>query len=104
MPVHSKYMQFSAGHFSFMAHNFTSGIVVPMVNTPEEAQAVVASAKFPPMGLRGQGSAFPAIGLGIDIPEYIKAANETLITCIQIESRQGVENVDAICAVEGVGT
>lgn len=98
------YMQFSDGHPASITHTSASGIVVPMVNTPEEAQAVVASAKFPPMGLRGQGSAFPAIGLGIDIPEYIKTANETLITCIQIESRQGLENVDAICAIEGVGT
>ncbi|CAH0027967.1 unnamed protein product [Clonostachys rhizophaga] len=78
------------------------GIVVPMINTPEEARAVVADAKFPPQGFRGQGSAFPAIALGIDTPEYITSANETLITCIQIESRQGVENVDAISAVEGV--
>ncbi|CAI6094998.1 unnamed protein product [Clonostachys chloroleuca] len=60
------------------------GIVVPMINTPEEARAVVANAKFPPQGFRGQGSACPAIALGIDTPE------------------QGVENVDAISAVEGV--
>lgn len=58
----------------------TSGIVVPMINTPEEARAVVANAKFPPQGFRGQGSACPAIALGIDTPEYITSANETLIT------------------------
>ncbi|PYI16098.1 2,4-dihydroxyhept-2-ene-1,7-dioic acid aldolase [Aspergillus violaceofuscus CBS 115571] len=78
------------------------GIVVPMINTADEAQAVVAHAKFPPQGLRGQGSAFPAIAHGIDLPTYIKTANDTLITCVQIETKLGVENVDAICAVPGV--
>ncbi|BCS21705.1 HpcH/HpaI aldolase family protein [Aspergillus puulaauensis] len=79
------------------------GIVVPQINTAEEAAAIVSYAKFPPQGLRGQGSAFPAIAHGIDIPTYIKTANETLITCVQIESKAGVENVDAISAVPGVG-
>jgi 4-hydroxy-2-oxoheptanedioate aldolase len=76
---------------------------VPQINTAEEAQAVVYHAKFPPQGGRGQGSAFPAIAHGIDIPTYMKTANETLITCVQIESAKGVENVDSICAVPGVG-
>ncbi|KAJ5812993.1 Pyruvate/Phosphoenolpyruvate kinase-like domain-containing protein [Penicillium robsamsonii] len=78
------------------------GIVVPQINTPEEARAVVSHSKFPPQGLRGQGSAFPAITHGLDIPTYLKTANETLITCLQIESKMGVENVDSICAVPGV--
>lgn len=78
------------------------GIVVPQISTAEDARAVVTHSKFPPQGLRGQGSAFPAITHGIDIPTYLKTANETLITCVQIESILGVENVDAICAVPGV--
>lgn len=83
--------------------NITSGIVVPQISIAEDARAVVTHSKFPPQGLRGQGSAFPAITHGIDIPTYLKTANETLITCVQIESILGVENVDAICAVPGVG-
>ncbi|KAH8899115.1 Phosphoenolpyruvate/pyruvate domain-containing protein [Thozetella sp. PMI_491] len=63
------------------------GIVLPMINTAEEARA---------------GSPFPGLALGIDIPTYIKTANETPITSIQIETKMGVENVDAICAVPGV--
>ncbi|TGO31574.1 hypothetical protein BHYA_0514g00040 [Botrytis hyacinthi] len=77
------------------------GIIVPMVNTAEDAKAVVQNASFPPQGLRGQGSAFPGLALGIDIPTYVRTANETLITCLQIETKTGVENVDAICAVPG---
>ncbi|KAF7537788.1 hypothetical protein G7054_g3481 [Neopestalotiopsis clavispora] len=78
------------------------GLVVPMINTAEDARAVVRHAKFPPQGVRGQGSAFPGFAFGIDIPTYTKTANELLITCVQIETRLGVQNVDAICAVPGV--
>jgi 4-hydroxy-2-oxoheptanedioate aldolase len=78
------------------------GIMVPQINTAEEAQQIVASSKFPPQGVRGQGSAFPGIGHGITTPEYMRSANETIVTMIQIETRAGVENVDAICAVPGV--
>lgn len=80
-----------------------SGIVVPQISTADEARAVVSYSKFPPQGLRGQGSAFPALAHGIDLPTYLRTANETLITCVQIESKLGVENVDEICAVPGIG-
>ena len=76
---------------------------MPQINTAEEARAVVSYSKFPPQGLRGQGSAFPGIAHGLDTAAYLEAANETLITCVQIESREGVKNIDAICAVQGVG-
>ncbi|KAF2130242.1 Phosphoenolpyruvate/pyruvate domain-containing protein [Dothidotthia symphoricarpi CBS 119687] len=78
------------------------GIMVPQINNAEEAEQVVASSKFPPQGVRGQGSAFPAIGHGLTTPEYMKSANETILTMIQIETRAGVDNVDAIAAVPGV--
>ncbi|KAK6906698.1 hypothetical protein I203_100685 [Kwoniella mangroviensis CBS 8507] len=78
------------------------GLMVPMINTAEEAQAVVTYSKFPPQGLRGQGSAFPAIGHCLTTPEYMRSANQTILTILQIESKQGVENEDAIAAVPGV--
>ncbi|EXJ85323.1 2,4-dihydroxyhept-2-ene-1,7-dioic acid aldolase [Capronia coronata CBS 617.96] len=78
------------------------GIMVPQINTAEEARQVVASSKFPPQGVRGQGSAFPAIAHGLSTPEYMKSANETILTMIQIETQEGVENVNEIAAVPGV--
>ena len=78
------------------------GIMVPQINNAEEARQIVASSKFPPQGVRGQGSAFPAIGHGLTTPEYMKSANETIITMIQIETKAGVDNVEEICAVPGV--
>ncbi|KAH7363167.1 Pyruvate/Phosphoenolpyruvate kinase-like domain-containing protein [Plectosphaerella cucumerina] len=78
------------------------GIMVPQINNAEEVRQVVASSKFPPQGVRGQGSAFPAIAHGLTTPEYMKSADQTILTMIQIETRAGVENVDEICAVDGV--
>lgn len=78
------------------------GIMVPQINNAQEAQQIVQSSKFPPQGVRGQGSAFPAIGHGLTTPEYMKSANQTTLTMIQIETRAGVENVEEICAVPGV--
>lgn len=80
----------------------THAIMVPQVNNAAEAQQIVDSAKFPPQGVRGQGSAFPAIAHGLTTPEYMLSANQTIITMIQIETRAGVENVDEIAAVPGV--
>lgn len=82
---------------------FNSGLMIPQINTAEEAAQVVRYSKFPPQGLRGQGSAFPAIAHGLTIPEYMKTANQTLLTCVQIETVAGLENVEAICQVPGVG-
>ncbi|GFZ45474.1 hypothetical protein JCM24511_03200 [Saitozyma sp. JCM 24511] len=78
------------------------GIMVPQINNAAEAELVVRYSKFPPQGLRGQGSAFPAIAHGITIPEYMKSADETIITCLQIETKEGLDNVEEICAVPGV--
>lgn len=78
------------------------GIMVPQINNADEARQIVASSKFPPQGVRGQGSAFPAIAHGLTTPEYMKAADQTIITMIQIETRAGVENVEEICQVDGV--
>ncbi|ODO01984.1 2,4-dihydroxyhept-2-ene-1,7-dioic acid aldolase [Cryptococcus wingfieldii CBS 7118] len=68
-------------------------LMVPMINTAEEAAEVVKFSKFPPQGLRGQG---------LTLPEYMKSANETILTIVQIETSEGVKNVDAIAAVPGV--
>lgn len=80
-----------------------SGLLVPMVNNAKEAAEVVKYSKFPPQGLRGQGSAFPAIAHGLTTPEYMLSANQTLLTMVQIETKEGVENVEEIAATPGVG-
>lgn len=73
-----------------------------MVNTPEEAEQIVRWAKFPPMGVRGQGSSFCGMANGVDLATYVKIANDTLLTVAQIETPQAVENAEAIAAVPGI--
>lgn len=88
---------------AYLSFSCTSGIMIPQINNAAEAEQVVRYSKFPPQGLRGQGSAFPAIAHGLTTPEYMLSANQTLLTMVQIETRAGVENVEEICAVDGVG-
>ncbi|CAK7228038.1 hypothetical protein SCUCBS95973_006747 [Sporothrix curviconia] len=78
------------------------GVMVPQIITADEARQVLQSSKLPPQGVRGQSSAFPAIVHGLTTPEYMRSANETIITMVQIETAAGVQNVDAIAAVPGI--
>jgi 2-keto-3-deoxy-L-rhamnonate aldolase RhmA len=79
------------------------GIMVPMVESAAQAQKIVDSGKYPPQGRRGA-----AFGVahddytGGDIVAKINSANEEILLIAQIETMAGVENVDAIAAVEGI--
>ena len=74
------------------------GVVVPMVNSPEEAQAAVYAAKYPPTGTRSGGG--PRLALfGAD---YHEVANDETLVAVQIETPQAVEAAHEIAAVEGV--
>src|SRR6266705_2318855 len=79
------------------------GIIVPMVNTREEAQRAVESAKYPPAGIRSIGGAFGPYGFGItDWPDYVRTANDETLLIVQIESAQGFQHVDDILSVPGI--
>ncbi len=79
------------------------GIMVPMVETAEQARTIVASAKYPPQGRRGA-----AFGVahddysGGDIVEKMQTANSEGLLIAQIETATGVRNVDEIAAVDGI--
>ena len=75
-----------------------------MINTSSQAREAVSFAKFPPVGVRGQGGPFACYEFGFATPaEYVAAANEKVVIMLQIESVEGLKNVDEICQVEGVG-
>lgn len=79
------------------------GIIVPMVNTAEEARAVVRFARYPPLGERGGGGLSPHIGFGMsNHAEYIPQANAEIMVAVQIETVEAVENIEAIVQVAGV--
>jgi 2-dehydro-3-deoxyglucarate aldolase len=78
-----------------------AGVVVPMVNTAQQARAIVSFCKYPPLGSRGVGIV-RAQGYGLGFQEYVAHANESTAVIVQIEHIAAVENIDAILAVSGV--
>ena len=80
-----------------------SGVMVPMVNTPDDAIKIVSSSKYPPQGKRGAGFGFAHDNYFNQNPlSYIEKANNSLINIIQIETKQGLENVKEIASIDGV--
>lgn len=78
------------------------GVVVPYVCSAEEARQAVAAMRYPPQGIRGVASLNRAAGFGYDLDEYLSAANERLLTVVQIETRGALTAAEEIAAVEGV--
>ncbi|BGP36176.1 hypothetical protein JCM10449v2_000074 [Rhodotorula kratochvilovae] len=78
------------------------GIMVPMVHTAEIAKSVVSLSKYAPQGTRGCGSPFTHYIFGVEESEYENNCNDNLLTILQIESQQGLENIEEIAAVPGV--
>lgn len=79
------------------------GVVVPMVNTREEALRAVDCAKYPPVGNRSIGGVFGPYGFGIaDWPTYARTANEEILIIVQIESEDALKNLDDILSVPGI--
>ena len=77
------------------------GVIVPLVDTAEQAAAAVAAAKFPPLGVRG--FSFTRSNLyGADFQRYAETANEETIVVVMIESQLAVENIEAIMSTPGV--
>ena len=77
-------------------------IVVPMVNTAEQATKIAASVRYPGQGTRGMGAALARAARYGAIVDYVGSANDQICLFVQIESAEAVENIDAIAAVDGV--
>jgi len=78
------------------------GILVPLVNTPEQAASVVRWGRYPPLGERGAGGLDPHLGFGAGRAEYLSQANDQILIAVQIETSQAVENIAAIAATPGL--
>ena len=78
------------------------GLIIPYVNTKQEAQAAVRAAKYPPEGIRGIAGSVRAAHYGIGSPDYFETANRDVFVFIQIETPEGVKNIDEIASVPGV--
>lgn len=77
------------------------GVLIPLVNSREEAEYAVRAMKYPPWGERGAGLG-RAQSYGINMGEYMKTANDEVMTTLMIEHVKAVENIEEILAVKGV--
>ena len=77
------------------------GVIVPQVNSAEQAADVVRYARYAPAGSRGVGLA-RAHGYGFRFAEYVGTANENVVVIVQAEHRSAVENIESIVRVPGV--
>jgi len=79
------------------------GIIAPMINTPADARALAAAAKYPPIGERSWGPhrATTLAGLA-DQTVYLREANDHVVTLAMIETRTALQNLDAIAETPGV--
>ena len=75
--------------------------LIPFVETEEQAALAVASTRYPPEGIRGVSVSHRANMFGT-VPDYFAQSNSNITILVQIESQQGVDNVDAIAATNGV--
>jgi 2-dehydro-3-deoxyglucarate aldolase len=78
-----------------------TGIIVPLVNSADEATKIVHYAKYAPLGGRGVGLA-RAHGYGANFSDYLAKANDETVVIVQAEHRVAVENIESIVKVPGV--
>lgn len=80
----------------------TQTLLIPMVNTAEQAAELVKAAYYPPIGIRGLGTSMARAANWNREPDYLKKANDEVCLIVQIETLEGLKNIESIVAVEGV--
>ena len=78
-----------------------AGVIVPMVNSAQQAKAIVSFCKYPPRGVRGVGRV-RAQGYGFDFARYMASANDETVVVVQCEHIAAVEAIESIISVDGV--
>jgi len=76
-------------------------LLIPYVSTAEEAKAAVAHTRYPTAGVRGVAGTTRATRFG-RIKDYAKRAHEEICVLVQVETQAAVDNIESICAVDGV--
>lgn len=99
-------VRISVGDFrmaSRMLDAGAAGIVAPMINTVQDAKALVAATKFPPVGQRSWGPDRAMAFSGLDNPQdYLTQANGRTMTIAMCETREAIANLSDIVAVPGI--
>lgn len=89
-------------HIKRVLDNGAMGVVVPMVNSRQEAEDAVSAMLYPPQGNRSVGGSVHALNFGTNANDYYDHANEELLVVLQCEHIQSVENADKIFSVPGI--
>jgi 4-hydroxy-2-oxoheptanedioate aldolase len=72
---------------------------VPLINTAEDAAKAVAACRYPPVGMRSSG---PVRAVHYGGADYVAKANDEIVVMAMIETKEGLANLDAICATPGL--
>jgi 4-hydroxy-2-oxoheptanedioate aldolase len=89
-------------HIKRVLDNGAQGVVVPMVNSREEAEAAVAALLYPPAGTRSVGGSLHALNFATTAADYFAHANEQILIVLQCEHIKAVEQAEAIFSVPGI--
>jgi 4-hydroxy-2-oxoheptanedioate aldolase len=77
-------------------------LLIPMVESAAQAQALVAATRYPPHGIRGVGSALARASRWNRTDDYLRRAADTVSVLVQVESRAGLDAITGIAAVDGI--
>ena len=77
-------------------------LLIPMVDSPEQAQALVQAVRYPPRGSRGLGAAVARASAYNAISNYAQTADDEICLLVQAETRTAIDNLEAIAAVDGI--
>ena len=77
-------------------------LIIPMVETAEQARQMVAATRYPRRGVRGVGSALARASRWNQIDDYLRHSDEEICVLVQVESVTAMSNLEAICAVDGI--
>jgi 4-hydroxy-2-oxoheptanedioate aldolase len=77
-------------------------LIIPMVETPEQARQMVAATRYPTRGVRGVGSALARSSRWNQIDDYLGRSDAEMCVFVQVESIKALANLEAIAAVDGV--
>ena len=77
-------------------------LLIPMIESADQARRAVAATRYPPEGIRGVGSSLARASRFSAIPDYLRTANDQICLILQIESRAGLAALDEILTIPGV--
>jgi 2-keto-3-deoxy-L-rhamnonate aldolase RhmA len=79
-----------------------AGVLVPRIETADQAAEAVARARYTPEGTRGVGPGRGGYGGAVPVAEHMRATNDAVVVAVQIETQRGIDNADAILGTPGV--